>query len=219
MYNNFEKPPQYENYDGQPNITLSAPVNITPMQPSLLNYQPPMQPQPQPNVFYQPGQQQQQQQTQIGFVQVQPVQQAPIGVVQVAPVGVGYFQKNYLTWSILNAIFFFPYLLFWIPALICSLSSRSKASLNDMRSARQLASASLALNIVCTVFGIIGYIIMVIVIPVSIINGASSVYSSSISSYSNSYSGCTYSYSLSYYMCSSYKSGCWYSYTYGYYMC
>ena len=222
MYNNFEKPPQYENYDGQPNITLSAPVNITPLQPSMLNYQPQVQPPPPPppNVFYQPGQQQQQQ-PRIGFVQMQtqPIQQGPIGVVQVAPIGVGYLERNYLTWSILNAIFFFPYLLFWIPALICSLSSRSKASLNDMRSARQLANASLVLNILCTVLGLIGYIIMAIVIPVSIINGVSTASSVFSSSYSNSYSGCTYSYSLSYYMCNSYKSGCWYSYTYGYYMC
>ena len=211
MYNNFEKPPQY---DAQPDITLSAPVNITPMQPPMLNYQPQVQPPPPPsNVFYQPGQQQQ---PQIGFVQMQrPAQRGPIGIVQVGPIGAAYYQRSYLVWSILNAIFFFPYLFFWIPALICSLSSRSKASLNDMRSARQLANASLVLNILCTVLGVVGYIVISTVLPIVVfnrINLASSIIS-------NSYSDCTYSYSLSYYMCDSYKSGCWYSYTYGYYMC
>ena len=97
--------------------------------------------------------------------QQQPYSQGPVGFVQVAPIGVAYNVKNYLTFSILNAVFCLPWFVFWIPALICSLVSRSKAEVNDLKSARKLASASLALNITCTIGGLLAYILICVLVP------------------------------------------------------
>ena len=97
--------------------------------------------------------------------QQQPYSQGPVGFVQVAPIGVPRNVKNYLTFSVLNAVFCLPWFIFWIPALVCSLVSRSKSEDNDLKSARTFASASLSLNITCTIGGLTAYILIAVLIP------------------------------------------------------
>ncbi len=103
-------------------------------------------------------------------------------------------RSDYLVWSICNMIFFFPWIVFWLPALILSIVSRSKRRSQEIESANQLAKASLGLNITCTVLGALAWIAIVIAVPIILTrvavpaSSSSSMLSSSLSLSSSSLS-------------------------------
>ncbi len=74
-----------------------------------------------------------------------------------------YFIKKKLRWSVVSLVIFFPLFIFWIPALICSISARNKFIVNDIKGGKLLANIALILNIVCLVFACVGYLCALIV--------------------------------------------------------
>ena len=202
MFNN--NPPQYDNYNGQPNFGNNMDVNTIGMpQMQRVNQAPIM--------IFQAGNQQQQQ---------QPFQQTiPIGIIQVAPFHtthhrrhVNSYQFNYV-WAIINAIIFFPIFFFWVPALVYSIKSKNMVS-TDLLASKKLGITSFLFNLVCTILGLLTYGVAATVIPIVIVSSLNPVVS-----LATKYSSCTYSYALNYYMCYSYQSGCVYSNLDGYYIC
>ncbi len=63
----------------------------------------------------------------------------------------------------MSLVIFFPLFIFWIPALICSISARNKFIVNDIKGGKLLANIALILNIVCLVFACVGYLCALIV--------------------------------------------------------
>ena len=76
-------------------------------------------------------------------------------------------EKDWLLWSIVNLIIFFPFFIFWLPALICSISARGRFMVKDYKGGKSFANISLVLNIMCLLFAILGYL-CAIIIPISI---------------------------------------------------
>ena len=70
----------------------------------------------------------------------------------------GYHSKNYenqIVWSIINAVFFFPYLFLWIPALVFATLSRKSYYNDNFRESSKRSNTSFQFNIACTIIGII----------------------------------------------------------------
>lgn len=82
-------------------------------------------------------------------------------------------EKTWIMWSIFSLIVFFPFFFFWIPALVFSLKAKNRLRQNNFSTAKKMAKLSLTFNILCLVFGIIGYT-AAIVVPILIINNRES---------------------------------------------
>ena len=70
-------------------------------------------------------------------------------------------------WSVVSLVIFFPLFIFWVPALICSITARNKFFVNDVKAGKLYAKFALGLNISCLVFACIGYLCAIIV-PLSV---------------------------------------------------
>jgi hypothetical protein len=143
------------------------------------------------------------------FIQ-QPTLPLP-AIQQQQNVSVNYYHRNWLVWSILNAIIFFPFWIIWLPALIFSIISRNKTVQCDYKSAKDHGNISFVLNIICTILGLISYIIIAIVIPLRVINYYKAY---DFNKYYSSYNDCYTFTGISYYMCTNYHDGCYYTYGY-----
>ena len=119
MYNNNGLPPMYSetNPSGEVAVMLAGSTSFA---PPVIYQVPPQQPSYAPSVMYQNPPQQQPSYAPPVIIQVPPQQRQ-----NTVFVGVNSPKKNsWLAWSIVNLILFFPLLIFWIPALICSIMAR-----------------------------------------------------------------------------------------------
>ena len=118
--------------------------------------------------------QQQQQQPQLAPVNLFQVQPPPkqslmTSMDEALPVEVVNNYKTYLGWTICNAIVFLPHIYLWIPALVCSLVTRSKVYRNKFKSARRFSNATLTLNLLCLFVGLLAYVAAAVFIPLTLL--------------------------------------------------
>ena len=115
-------------------------------------------------------QEQQPQQAPVNLFQVQPPPKQSLMLMdETQPIEVVNNYKTYLSWTICNAIVFLPHIYLWLPALVCSLFTRSKVYRNKFKSARRFSNATLTLNLLCLFVGLLAYIAALVFVPLALL--------------------------------------------------
>ena len=131
-------PNQPTHYDNQPRIALTGPKGFAPLVPINQQqqqiYQPPIiQQQNRPYRWYNP--------TVVGPPGIKPPKS---------------FYTMPLIWSIINAVLFFPFLI-WIQALYFSVKTLQAYKSENFREASRKSKTATIINVLCTLFGKLFY--------------------------------------------------------------
>ena len=147
------QPPPYD--DNQPPVALAGPVGFAPQQPMYPQQQQQMYP---PQMYQQqiyPQQDQQMYQPQTIVIQqnrrnrwYNPTALGPPGTIPPKSI-----YSSPLTWSIINAILFFPFILLWGTALYFSLKTRDAYRTENYQVAAQKSTTANKINMACTILG------------------------------------------------------------------
>ena len=81
---------------------------------------------------------------------------------KVVPMGRTPRTTDFLVWSVVNLIVFFYLWVIWLPALTCSLLSKDRFRRRNYRDGKSLATISLILNIICSILGTLGYLLIIV---------------------------------------------------------
>ena len=81
---------------------------------------------------------------------------------KVFPLGRAPRTSDFLVWSIVNLIVFFYLWIIWLPALTCSLLSKDRYRRRNYTDGKSLATISLILNVICSILGTMGYLLIIV---------------------------------------------------------
>lgn len=212
-----DPPPNYHQGMDQPAVTIAGPTAYVPQPPNQYQNQYKYMEQSYPQ---QPIIIQQQSPSNRWFHSkgVTPLGGAPMKSIY----------NSQIVWAIINAIFFFPLLFLWIPALVFSLKSRDRFKMQDYVEAKKKANIAMLFNLICTILGkiflfellqlksllllmifskgIIAWMIVIVTVPVLVIRGAND----------DSFEDCYKKWNYPYYVCEENHKGCSYMYGYNY---